>query len=77
MPPLCLTESPEFGRIRKVNDENGEPWFCLVDVCKVLGLKQGDVCRRLADGLVSAQPITDLLGRTQWVVQRVIKVICH
>ena len=47
-----------------MNDENGEPWFCLVDVCKVLGLKQGDVCRRLADGLVSIQPITDLLGRT-------------
>ena len=71
-PPLCLTESPEFGRIRKVNDENGEPWFCLVDVCKVLGLKQGDVCRRLADGLVSIQPITDLLGRT-----RMGSTACH
>ena len=62
---IMIFESPEFGRIRTVNDEQGEPWFCLKDVCKVLGLKQGDVCRRLADGLVSTQPITDSLGRTQ------------
>ena len=32
-------ESLEFGRIRTVNDEMGEPWFCLTDVCKVLGLR--------------------------------------
>ena len=62
---IMIFESPEFGRIRTVNDEQGEPWLCLKDVCKVLGLKQGDVCRRLADGLVSTQPITDSLGRTQ------------
>lgn len=76
MTTLCLTESPEFGRIRKVNDENGEPWFCLVDVCKVLGLKQNGVAMRLDEGLVSTQPFSTR-GRTQWVVQRVIKVICH
>lgn len=54
---IMIFESPEFGRIRTVNDEKGEPWFCLADVCKVLGLKQGDVCRRLAKGLVSTQPL--------------------
>ena len=54
---IMIFESPEFGRIRTVNDEEGEPWFCLADVCKVLGLKQGDVCRRLAKGLVSTQPL--------------------
>ena len=64
MTPLCLTESPEFGRIRKVNDENGEPWFCLVDVCKVLGLKQNGVAMRLDEGLVSTQPLSTR-GRTQ------------
>ena len=54
---MKIFESPEFGRIRTVTDERGEPWFCLADVCKVLGLKQGDVCRRLAKGLVSTQPL--------------------
>ena len=38
---------------------------CLVDVCKALGLLQGDVKRRLDDGLVSTQPISDAFGRTQ------------
>ena len=77
MTPLCLTESPEFGRIRTVNDEKGEPWFCLADVCKVLGLKQNGVAMRLDEGLVSPQPLSTR-GRTpEWVVQRVIKVICH
>lgn len=35
---IRIFESPEFGRIRTVNDEKGEPWFCLADVCKVLGI---------------------------------------
>ena len=40
---IKIFESPEFGRIRTVSDERGEPWFCLADVCKVLGLKQNGV----------------------------------
>ena len=24
---IMIFESPEFGRIRTVNDEQGEPWF--------------------------------------------------
>ena len=55
---IRIFESPEFGQIRTVKDEKGEPWFCLRDVCKVLGLKQGDVCQRLAKGLVSTQPLS-------------------
>ena len=55
---MKIFESLEFGRIRTVSEEKGEPWFCLADVCKVLGLKQGDVCRRLAKGLVSTQPLS-------------------
>ena len=35
---IKIFESPEFGRIRTVRDENGEPWFCLKDVCEVLGI---------------------------------------
>lgn len=55
---IRIFESPEFGQIRTVKDEKGEPWFCLRDVCKVLGLKQGDVCQRLAKGVVSTQPLS-------------------
>ena len=36
---MKIFESLEFGRIMTVNDEKGEPWFCLTDVCKVLGLR--------------------------------------
>lgn len=30
-------ESPEFGTIRAIRGEDGEPWFVAKDVCKVLG----------------------------------------
>lgn len=62
---IKIFESPEFGRIRTVSDERGEPWFCLADVCKVLGLKQRHVRERLDDGVVSTDTISDSLGRTQ------------
>ena len=60
-----IFESPEFGQIRTVKGEEGEPWFCLADVCKVLGLKQRHVRERLEDGVVSTDPIADSLGRLQ------------
>ena len=39
MNEIQIFESPEFGRIRTVMGEKGEPLFCLADVCKMLGLK--------------------------------------
>ena len=62
---MMIFESPEFGQIRTVKGEKGEPWFCLADVCKVLGLKQRHVRERLEDGVVSTDPIADSLGRLQ------------
>lgn len=32
-------ENPEFGKIRTMTDENGEPLFCAKDVCDILGYK--------------------------------------
>ena len=32
-------ENPEFGKIRTMTDENGEPLFCAKDVCDILGHK--------------------------------------
>lgn len=54
---MKIFESPEFGRIRTVSDERGEPWFCLADVCKVLGLKQNGVVMRLEKGVISTEPL--------------------
>lgn len=34
---IKIFESPEFGRIRTVSDEKGEPWFIGKDVATVLG----------------------------------------
>ena len=33
-------ENPEFGKVRTLTDENGEPLFCAKDVCDVLGYKR-------------------------------------
>ena len=37
MNQIKIFESPEFGRIRTVSDERGEPWFIGKDVATVLG----------------------------------------
>ena len=55
---IKIFESPEFGRIRTVTDERGEPWFCLADVCKVLGLQRSAVMRRLEKGVISSHPLS-------------------
>lgn len=46
---------------------DGEPWFVLADLCKVLGLVRGaaQVSERLDDGVRQTYPISDSLGRTQ------------
>ena len=62
---IQIFKNEEFGQIR-VTGTSEEPLFCLVDVCSILGLQQGDVRRRLGDGVVSTQPITDSLGRQQF-----------
>ena len=43
---------------------DGDPWFVLTDLTKVLGLTQFRT-DRLDDGLISSHPILDSLGRTQ------------
>lgn len=57
-------QSNDFGEVRVLNEE-GEPIFCLTDVCKVLGLSRRDVKDRLTDEVVTIHPIMDNLGREQ------------
>ena len=43
-------DSPEFGQLRVIQDEGGEPWFVAKDVCDALGLgRQQDSTRYLDD----------------------------
>ena len=45
---------------------NGEPWFVLKDVCKVLGIADHKVAaRRLDQDEVCQTPLTDAIGRQQ------------
>ena len=37
---IKIFENAQFGQIRTSVAENGEPLFCLADVCKALGLEQ-------------------------------------
>lgn len=51
----------------RVIEIDGEPWFVLADLCKVLGMTRSaaQVSERLEDGVRQTYPITDSLGRTQ------------
>ena len=53
---IQLFKNEQFGEVR-VTELNGEPLFCLSDVCNILGLRQGDVRQRLDEGVVSTQPL--------------------
>ncbi len=63
MNELKLFENKEFGRVRTTLIDD-KPYFCLVDVCKILGLgNSSQVKTRLnVDGVISNEVI-DNLGR--------------
>ena len=45
---------------------DGEPWFVLADLCKVMGISEVSIVRRrLDDALCQTHPTLDSLGRTQ------------
>ena len=45
---------------------DGEPWFVLADLCKVLAISDVSIVRRrLDDALCQTHPIPDAMGRTQ------------
>ena len=49
-------ENPEFGKIRTLTDEDGEPLFCAKDVCDVLGYKKSyDAVKQLVNRLDTAK----------------------
>lgn len=62
---MMIFRSVEFGAIRTMSSPQGEPMFCLKDVCEVLELRTQKVAQRLGDDVLSKYPIVDNLGRSQ------------
>ena len=63
MTELQIFNNEQFGRIRAV-EMDGEPWFCLADVCKPLGLEAKGCRRRLKEDGVSTTHLVDSAGRS-------------
>lgn len=62
---MKIFSNPEFGDIR-TEVINGEPWFCLSDVCKALELEQvSRVKTRLNLNGVTTSKVIDSMGRNQ------------
>ena len=40
--------SDQFGQLRALQDESGEPWFVAVDICKALDIRT-DTVRKIVD----------------------------
>lgn len=54
-----------LGQVRIQVDQYGNPWFCLVDVCKILNLQPNKVLERLNPYGRNLIPVIDNLGRAQ------------
>lgn len=63
MNELTIFTSADFGTIRTM-ERDGEPWFCLADVCKPLGLQTSAVKARLRGDGVNTINTADELGRS-------------
>lgn len=61
---ITIFNNPQFGDIRTAGTADN-PLFCLTDVCKALDLQPSAVMRRLNNGVISSNPISDSLGRQQ------------
>lgn len=63
MNEISIFQNPDFGQIRIIQNAQGEPLFCLTDLCVSLDLRASDVKRRLDDDVVSTHTVKDSLGR--------------
>lgn len=61
---IQIFSNPQFGQIRTANN-NGEPAFCLADLCRVLNLRTDGVFPRLKKDGYNLIGVTDSLGRDQ------------
>ena len=67
---IQIFQNPEFGNIRTMRDEKGEPLFCAKDVCDALGYDQARkaVQRHVDEGDGTKHTLIDSLGREQQAI---------
>lgn len=69
MNDLQVFENSEFGEIRTITKDN-EPMFCLMDICKALGMKNPTmVASRLEDDEVTKFDLGSKRGETNFVTE--------
>lgn len=54
---IQVFSNSQFGEIRTVLADDGEPRFCLADICRVLDLQAAAVSRRLSKGVISSHTL--------------------
>ncbi len=61
MNEIKIFNNPQFGDIRTATNEDSEPIFCLVDICKILDIKNVGNCKaRLSEkGIHTADTLTN------------------
>lgn len=64
MSEIQIFNNPQFGEVRVILSETGEPIFCLPDLCRVLDLIPSKVAQRLPEGVLSKYPL-ETAGGTQ------------
>ena len=68
MNTIKIFENEQFGKVRIAMSENNEPFFCLADVCGVIGIANArNVRSRLEEDDVRQMDTIDSLGRNQQV----------
>ena len=62
MNEIKIFNNSQFGDIRTATTENGEPLFCLIDLCRILEIKNVPNCKsRLnQNGIVSTDTIDSM-----------------
>lgn len=69
MEEIKIFENAQFGQIRTAVTENGEPLFCLVDLCKAIEISNSrNVSSRLDEDTVQTLDTTDTMGRMKQIV---------
>lgn len=65
MSSIKIFENAQFGQVRIYMGENGEPLFCLIDVCNMLDLIPSKVSQRLDKDVLSKYPLETAGGIQQ------------
>ena len=64
---IQIFNNPEFGDVRTIIGSDGEPRFCLRDVCRVLDIKQFRANDRLGEDVISNHTLSTRGGNQQFM----------